>query len=133
MVQPWELPPVSSYDELERYLQAELGYCGCANPDAAIEILRDVLRCVRNVRSAMLEEPYFYERSKQAYDRLQETLHFKRAPGTAMWFLYLLDAHGLTEHGNNVRECWISAKGVQLLDAIERYYSPPPPEERADV
>jgi hypothetical protein len=58
MVQPWELPPINSWEELEQYLRQDLGYCGCANPDAAMEILRDVLWCMREARNAMLNEPY---------------------------------------------------------------------------
>jgi hypothetical protein len=69
------------------------------------------------------------KQSKKAYDRLQTTLCFEHAPGTAMWFLYLLDGRRLIERGNNVRESWITDKGSQLLDAIERYA---PPRDQED-
>src|SRR5262245_34978972 len=45
---PWELPPVRNYKELEQVLRDELGYCGCADYEEAIEVLRDVLRCARD-------------------------------------------------------------------------------------
>ena len=45
----------------------------------------------------------------------------------ATWFLYLLDQRGMIEHAGRVTTCWISPKGRQLLEAIERWY--PPPEE----
>jgi hypothetical protein len=118
------LPPMNTYEQLTQFLRKELGYCGCAAPTAAIEVLRDILRCARAFQRA-LGLPDQEELCRKAYQELQSRLCFQQAPGTAIWLLYLLDAHDLIEHASNVTVCWISPRGDQLLDAIERCYPPP--------
>ena len=69
--------------------------------------------------------PDSQERCGLAYRQMQAKLSFDQVPGLATWFLYLLDKHFLIEHASNVSECWISPKGNELLDAIEKWYPPP--------
>lgn len=116
-----EIQVISNQEELDCYLQIELGYCGCARGEEAVELLRDVLRCA-NERQLSISTPDPMVGCTNAYQHLMARLSFDEVPGLATWFLYLLDSRGFIEHGNNVTECSITAKGSQLLDAIERIW-----------
>jgi hypothetical protein len=118
-----DLQAIGSKKDLERYLKKELGFCGCASGDAAVELLRDVLRCGRE-RQFSLETPDPMVGSTHAYQQLMARLKFDEVPGLATWFLYLLDSRRFVEHGFNVTECCLTEKGSGLLDAIERYWAP---------
>jgi hypothetical protein len=124
---PFRLPPVRSYKELEQVLRDELGFCGCAAAGEAIEVLRDVLRHARDCQRAFGDSAAF----RRANDAMLDRLNFSRVPGLATWFLYLLDQRNVVEHAGRVSTCWIAPKGLQLLEAIEKWY-PPPPEAAED-
>ena len=115
---PYELAPVRNCEELEQVLKAELGFCGCAAYEDSIELLRDVLRHARDWQDALLKEMP----TQPANDLMLQRLRFEQVPGLATWFLYLLDERGMVEHAGRVTTCWITTKGRQLLEAIERWY-----------
>jgi hypothetical protein len=117
-----EIKAISNREDLDRYLEIELGYCGCAHPDEAVELLRDVLRCARDRHESISTlDPMVG--CTRAYQDLMARLSFSAVPGLATWFLYLLDSRGFILHGNNVTECSITTKGSQLLDAIEQFWT----------
>lgn len=117
----FELPPISSYAELEQYLREDLGYCGCAG---AIPALRDVLRLAQGWnKSFKIADMDDVKRSLyvEAYDGAMARLRYSEFPGLATWFLYFLNDKRIIEHAGNVTEHWLSPKGVALLAAIESY------------
>lgn len=75
----------------------DLGFCGCGYPEAAMWLVRDVLRMC----------PLFDHREE-----------FKaRFPdrGVQMLVLYMLDDADLIEHGGNVAGSWLTEKGERFL------------------
>lgn len=91
--------------EIHDWLFCDLGFCGCGDPEAALEFLRDTLNLLNKE---------FDER----WDGMQ-----KRFPdGPMSWtYLYMLDDKGLTEHGSNIRGCWLTDKGKDILSALNAY------------
>lgn len=91
--------------ELNDWVFGELGFCGCGDPAGALTFLRDTLN---------LMNQEFYSR----YAEMQ-----KRFPdGPLSWsYLYMLDDKGLTEHGSNIRGCWLTEKGQTILAALNAY------------
>lgn len=127
-----EVKAISNQEDLERYLRIELGYCGCAHGDEAIELLQDVLRIARE-RQLSLATPDPMVGCTHAYQQLMARVRCSEVPGLATWFLYLLDSRGLIEHNSNVTECAITDRGSRLLNAIERYWLPSNSEPSAPV
>jgi hypothetical protein len=80
---PYELPPVRNYEELEKVLKAELGFCGCAAYEESIEVLRDVLRYARDWQDALSKEMP----TQPSNDLMLQRLSYDQVPGLATWFL----------------------------------------------
>ncbi len=120
------IPLIRSHDQLIAVMEKELGYCGCAYFEEAILILREALEIARDRREAFGRDD-----SDGAKARPEESLGaglcVDSAPGLATWFLYFLDHRGFVEHGGNVMGCWITDKGLRLLDGIRSHYPPPAP------
>jgi hypothetical protein len=119
---PYELPTVRSYEELEQVMREDLGFCGCADAADAIEVLRDVLRAARDWKAAIADDTN--ERRSLANQTMLHRLNYEQTPGLATWFLYLLDHRNLIGHAGRITTCWIEDKGQQLLDATEQWYPP---------
>ncbi len=119
-----QVQAITNAEELDRYLEKELSYCGCAGGHEAVELLRDVLRIIRDSdRELATVGPS--EAWKQAYRQLMARVCYDTVPGLATWFLYMLDGREIINHGFNVTQCSTTPKGIRLLDAIELYYEPP--------
>jgi hypothetical protein len=114
------LPAMSSWAELERVLRDELGYCGCGAYVDSVHLLRDVLSLTRERSAATADLAAFSSASRALEARLQ----VDTAPGLATWFLHVLDHHGLISHGLRATDAWITDRGQQLLDALERFPVP---------
>ncbi|HEY8504919.1 MAG TPA: hypothetical protein VIL46_10075 [Gemmataceae bacterium] len=119
-------PPVERWEQLEKLLREELAYCGCDHYEEAVFLLRDVLRAARGWEDALSSDK---ERLAAARVSMLERLGYEQNPGLATWFLYWLDSRGLLWHGSRASVCGITRKGRWLLDAIERLYPPPEPDE----
>ncbi len=81
----------------------QLNWCGCGNPDDALEYLRQILQLFKD---------------KDKYDEVCELIHLKDQPGLGYMILYYLDSIELTEHGGSVGGCWLSEKGETFLEDI---------------
>ena len=108
---------------LYKFYFEELKWCGCGNPEEAVLFMGKVLDILRSRsdESAMENSLVPYERSpwKRRSDELQAAL-----AGDDMLrlsYMYLLDAHDLTEHGGNVMGAWLTPKGAELLAAIKAH------------
>jgi hypothetical protein len=121
------IPPIESCKELVGVLEEELGYCGCAYYDDAILVLRETLEVARDRRDTFGKEGEGEGTWARTGEALRAGLCIDEAPGLATWFLYFLDHRGFVEHAGNLMGCWITDKGLRLLDGIRAYY--PPPEE----
>lgn len=117
------LPEFYSRNSLKKYLEKELGFCGCAAADDALNVLIATLRYAKEYRDNRDNEEMVgtHERGRRWYQGFMECIGFNENPGVATWFLYMLDHHGLVEHDFNVTTCQITSAGEHLLAAFEKY------------
>src|SRR4051794_14990733 len=99
-LQTW--PPIDSHASLLKTLEADLGYCTCAFPDA-LPLLRDFLRLVVE-RTDGVQDP---ERFRRASERIAELLGTNGSTALRSWFVYALDRAGLVMHGFNLYDVLI--------------------------
>ncbi len=116
------LPPIDSHTTLLKTLEADLGYCTCASPDA-LPLLRNLLRLVVE-RTDGVEDT---ERCRRASEGIAELLSSNGSTGMRSWFIYALERADLVMHGFNLHDLWIMDRGRWLLDGLERF--PEPPEQ----
>lgn len=92
-------------EDIYNWVFCELAFCGCGDPEGALEFLRDTLNLL----------------NKEFDERCNGIK--KRFPDSPMsWsYLYMLDDKGLTEHGSNIRGCWLTDKGKGILAALNAY------------
>ena len=91
-----------SHKSKKDFLGDYLGFCGCGNPDAAMKLLRDVLR--------LLKEQKWYSEDIKA---------LLPSEGLNYLVLYMLDDKGFTEHGTSVNCSWLTDRGEELLRDLE--------------
>ena len=92
---PYTLPQLRVF--LQKY------FCGCGQPESAVERLRDLLR--------------WHHRENGGYKGREAAVN---DAGFEMLLLYFLDHMGLTEHGGSVGGAWLTAEGEGVLGALER-------------
>jgi hypothetical protein len=83
------------------FIQSQLDFCGCGNPNAALIFVGQVLELLKQ-RKGVSEE----------MDKLLPS------DGVYYFVLYMLDNLGYTLHGGSVGSSWLSEKGEQLLEDI---------------
>jgi len=92
-----------------------LKWCGCGNPDTAFMYMRDVLAALHKRSKNSRAGTDTWDADS---DALYALLNFNACEPLALSYLYMLDAHGLTEHGSSVMGSWLTDKGTQLLDKL---------------
>ncbi|WP_327300361.1 hypothetical protein [Streptomyces goshikiensis] len=91
-------------DHLHVVLFDSLNLCGCGQPAAAYEMVRDLLALAP-----------LYEEGRW---RLAETL--TGGGGGHHIIMSALDAAGLMEHGSSISGAWLTGKGKWCLDAMRQ-------------
>src|SRR5574341_45957 len=95
------------------------GACGCGQPDAVAELLRDVLATINDWHAS--EQPKDHEAWTAACHaylaRLYGLLPTKGALYAFLWRLSQLD---LEEHGGSTPG-WLTRKGEEVLAALKEY------------
>jgi len=90
-------------ESLEQFWYDEMRFCGCHAPAQVLKGLRDILQKLHSsLESAGTSEPYLPDDDD----------------ATAWFMLYVLDAHGLTEHGGSIAGAWLTATGEELLNLL---------------
>lgn len=107
-------PDVTSREQLEAVLGAELGYCGCAS-GTALAVLRDLLRAAAVRTDATGDAAAFDQASAHLEDLLDG------GGGWAEWVVYGLEQRGFVWHGFRQVDLWVTDKGRALLRAVERF------------
>jgi hypothetical protein len=124
-VEAWRrLPAIDSHAALCKVLEERLGYCSCAY-DTALPFLRDFLRLVVERTDGVQDA----ERHGRAYRALVELLQSAGSSAVQSWFVYALDRAELITHGFNLYDVWVMDRGRWVLDALERFPEPPPPQD----
>lgn len=101
-----------SYEYADQAIKGiyELGWCGCGDPDSALEYLAKSLQLIKLLREDDL---------KWTDWKIEVDKHHKN-DGECYFVWYFLDHKGFTEHGGSVPG-WLSQKGKELLEDIEEY------------
>lgn len=99
------------YNSAEDFLQMDiLNFCGCGNPEESLLFTRKTLQKIK-ARSDNFCDP-------TKLSALEGWL------GPAYEFvLYVLTEKGIIEHGGSIYGSWLTSKGVQLLDDLNRLYN----------
>ena len=84
-----------------------LGWCGCGTPEKA-------KRCVRDYLYALSILPEKRERLKQRFGT--EYIYDNEL---LLCLAYMLDAHGLTEHGGSIGGAWLTRTGEVCLACFQ--------------
>jgi hypothetical protein len=96
----WYLIDGVSYETAESVLGDVLGFCGCGDPESALEYVAKILQAAK--------EKKIYERWKELFN----------SEGQGYFVLYTLDNKGVIEHGTSVGSSWLTQKGKELLEDI---------------
>lgn len=115
-------------DELHDWVFDGLGFCGCGDPEGALDFMRSVLLVIRKRHDENDDgDQDTWTRNSEALDQL---IGMKRgAPlgsttnAMAWTYLYFLDSKGLLEHGGNCSGSWLTEKGDEVLDALLKFDS----------
>lgn len=112
-------------EELHDWVFDGLGFCGCGDPEQALEFLKSVLLAIRKrshengeIEESQVESLARWTRNS---DALNELVGMERAPAMAWTYLYMLSDKDLLEHGGNCSGSWLTEKGEQILDALLKY------------
>ncbi len=82
-----------------------MGFCGCANIDLIVPLVRDYLTGKWGTYG-------------------ESIIHFGQDDPTQSLVAWLCDAAALTEHGGNVGGSWLRPEGVRWLELCERDWTP---------
>lgn len=93
------------YSPLQRFIAEDLKWCGCGSPDLAMEFMRDVLRAIKARKEAHWDAT--------SNEVLKALLPY--SSGLAQSYWYMLDEHGLIDHGGSCGGGWLSEKGEKIL------------------
>lgn len=120
-------------EEIHEWVFGELGFCGCGDPESALKLLQSVLAIIRKRSDENeIEEDQASSQARWSRnsDALRELIGMKDdvllgatnyRQAMAWTYLYFLDSKGLLEHGGNCSGSWLTEKGQQVLDALNRY------------
>lgn len=95
-------------------------FCGCGDPEAVAELVRDVLAAIEQRWEASQAEPEVWgPASQSAYEECERALQ-ALIPNKVLteFVLYSLDAWGYLEHGSNIGGAWLTEEGEQILAAL---------------
>ena len=98
---------LQSREELVTFLGDELSYCGCSYFEEALFALRDIL--------------HWAEQSERDELPLTDNPHPDHSLGLVVFFLYLLDGRDFIDHGGNLNDATLTAKGRLVLVALREF------------
>ena len=96
------------YEDAESFIGTHiLGFCGCGNPDCAIEFVRGALQLIDDSQN-----------KEQTFEEwMVEVDSYFNGEGGRYFMWYFLDNKGLTEHGGSVPG-WLTSDGKELLSDL---------------
>ena len=89
-------------NELHECVDDVTGFCGCGNHRDALRFLRDTLKYVKNND---------FDNYEVNYDGVHS--------GLSIFLLYYINDKGFTDHGFNIKNCWLSEKGKKTLKLLQ--------------
>lgn len=109
--------------ELHEWVFAELGFCGCGDPEGALDFMRSVLVAIRKRHDDNHKDESTLEDWTRNSNAIEDLIGMKQNPPMAWTYLYLLDGKGLLEHGSNCSGSWLTERGDEVLDALLKFDS----------
>lgn len=98
-------------EELRSFVFNELHFCGCGEPEKAMQYLVNILQALKT-----RGEDWNDENNKKVNELLPE---YGCEPKAAIT-LYLLDGAGLIEHGSSIGGSWLTSEGHAFLEDMQR-------------
>lgn len=105
-----------SRDFVKDFYYNKLNWCGCGNPEEAIKLLRDVLSCIAERFNG--NETLANKSFERYVERMEELLCYKSKYAIYLSYFYVMDSHGLLEHGGGVGGSWLTDSGKELLEHL---------------
>src|SRR5574338_997566 len=112
--------------EIHDWVFNELGFCGCGDPEASLDLLRSVLLAIRKrhdenqIEECDADSQARWSRNSEG---LRKLIGMDDNAPMAWTYLYFLDSKGLLEHGGNCSGSWLTERGEQILDALLKFDS----------
>jgi hypothetical protein len=103
-------------ESLLKYLGEHLNFCNCASGSAWL-VLQNTLKIISERSNPQADKALFNQKTEE----LTESLQLDSELGLGEWFVYFLESKDLISHGFNSADCWITTKGRDLLDAMEKF------------
>lgn len=101
----WNNDTIEKFEMFEDIVFADIGLCGCGDPDAVLDMIQAYLEIKASDNFGMLGKVQdFTEKYKE------ELLLF---------MMYTLDKKGFTEHGTSINTAWITYKGKKFLELLQ--------------
>ena len=106
-------------DPLMDYFSFEvMDMCGCGRPENTNEMIRKIL----NIRNEWSEDKLKYEDVVKRYGQdlkidTENEIHY----GLLQFVLYMLDSHGILEHGSSVSGSWLTKEGKMYLTVLNAW------------
>lgn len=97
------------YRDVEQVLSRDFGWCGCGDPEAALEYVYKYLKGYQDSREGKIT----WEKRDELFS----------SEGEMYFFLYWADDKGLMEHGTSVWSGWITKKGEEFIKDYELFVS----------
>lgn len=107
-----------SHDNAEDFLCSILGFCGCGQPEAALEHVRQSLRIIHDLKEKVWEKTETYD-SWNA--RMRALMHTN---GIEYFTYFFLDDKGFLEHGGSVPG-WLTPEGEDMLADLDEWAADP--------
>jgi hypothetical protein len=101
--------------EVNKFFYGKMQWCGCGEPNGAMELLGEVLEVLAwkfDLKTEIWES--FYARYS---DKLEQLVRYKTDYRLACTYFYILESAELTEHGGSVPG-WLTDEGEELLKNI---------------
>lgn len=112
--------------ELHDWVFSDLGFCGCGDPEGALDFLRTVLVAIRKRHDENeIEESETASRERWSRNSaaFRDLINMEHQPAMAWFYLYMLNDKELLEHGGNCSGSWLTEKGEEILDALLKFDS----------
>lgn len=106
-----------SHFTLGGFIAHRLGFCGCGEPEAALDLVMRVLDAIEV--SWLAFNAGDHEKGIKIRASLAES--FGAHEGIYWLVLYKLDDDGLIEHGTTINCSWLTADGVAALNLLHEW------------
>jgi len=104
---------IELYDASTDGITDFLGFCGCGDPESALEYIFEVLSGIRRLDN-LKNHPRSEEFDKELKKELRIRDEFFKSEGAKYFFFYWLAKEGFLEHGSSVTAGWLTDRGKLL-------------------